>query len=223
MRITPFACFHKKGPQDGHEDTGTGKNQRQQNPGQTVELIGKATGHEGGTQDHGPHNGTHIRFKKVGSHTGHITDIIPDIVGNGCRVQRMILRDSGFDFTHQVGTNVGCLGIDTTTNAGKEGNRRSTKRKTGDHRNDFIHRSLVTYPELTCKKDKTQAQAQNPQADNTHSHDRTAREGNFKGFGQSGTGSIGCPYIGFGGYLHSDKTGQARTQRTHHEGKANQR
>jgi hypothetical protein len=82
-----------------------------------------------GTQYHGTDNRAHIRFKKVGTHTGHVAHVIAHVIGDGGRVQRVVFRNTGFHFTHKVGTHIGCFGVNTAAYPCKKRNGRGSERK----------------------------------------------------------------------------------------------
>ena len=74
-----------------------------------------------------------VRLEKVGGHTGAVTDIVADIVGNNCGIARVVLRDSGFDFTDQIGAHVCRLGVDAAAEARENRDQRAAKRES-NHR-----------------------------------------------------------------------------------------
>lgn len=63
-------------------------------------------------------NGTYKGFKQIGSHSSHISHIITDIVSNHSRVARVVFRNVHFDFSDEIGANVGRLGVDSASNTG---------------------------------------------------------------------------------------------------------
>ena len=81
----------------------------------TISFSGKSNV----TQKHGSNKGYSIGFKKVGCHTGAVTDVVTDVVGDGCRVSWIIFRNPGFDFTHQVSADVSAFGEDTAAQTGQ--------------------------------------------------------------------------------------------------------
>ena len=80
----------------------------------------------GSTQGSGTEYRTAIALVQIGTHTGHVAYIIAYIVGNGSGIARIVLGNVGLDLTHDVGTHVGSLGVDTATHTGKQRLRRST-------------------------------------------------------------------------------------------------
>ncbi len=87
----------------------------------------------GVAQDHGRDDGHLVAFEDVGGHAGTVTDVVADVVGDGGGVAWIILGDAGLDLAHQVGADVGRLGIDTTADSHEERQQRSTKAKAQQH------------------------------------------------------------------------------------------
>ena len=76
----------------------------------------------GGYRDRGD-DGSDIALEDVGPHPGHVTHIVADVVGDGGRIARVVLRDTGFHLANQIGAYVGGLGVDPTTHTCEEGDR----------------------------------------------------------------------------------------------------
>ena len=87
-------------------------------------------------------NSSYIRTKKIGTHTGNITDVITYVIGNGSRVTWIIFRNACFYFTNQVGTYIGSFCIDTAAHTGKKCNRFSTQ-----GRSRSVLQSSVPFPQ----------------------------------------------------------------------------
>ena len=129
----------------------------------------------------------------------------------------MVFGDTRLDLADQIGSDIRRLGINTTPNTRKKSDRRRTERKTGNYRDDPVNGNRIG-TKLMTEQDKEASQSQNTQAYHTHSHHRTTREGDFKGFGQTCAGGMGGPHVGLGGHLHADETGQTRAKGTYHKG-----
>ena len=126
---------------------------------------------------------TAIRLVKVGTHARHVADVIADVIRDGRRVARVVFWDSGFDLTHQVGTDIRRLRIDTAADTGKQGLRRGTHTESQHRGGDDgqllrrVHRILrqnriqQVIPERNIKQ---------TQADNDQAHHRAAAEGNLQ-------------------------------------------
>ncbi len=82
----------------------------------------------------------------------------------------MIFRNTGFHLTHQVGTHIGCLGIDTTTHTGKKCNRGGTEAEScndGDHQ---VHICMAIHPDHLTVDQKERTQTQYTESDNAEPH-----------------------------------------------------
>ena len=71
------------------------------------------------TQCQGRDDGAHIGFKQVGAHSGHIAHIVPHVIGDNRRISRIIFRDPGLHFAHQIGAHIGGFRIYTAPHTGK--------------------------------------------------------------------------------------------------------
>ena len=60
------------------------------------------------------------RIVEVGTHTGHVTHIVTYVVGNRSRVAGIVFRNVSLHLTHDVGTHVGSLRIDTAAHTCKQ-------------------------------------------------------------------------------------------------------
>ena len=70
-------------------------------------------------------DGTYIGFEQVGTHTCNVTYIVAYVICDNSRVTRVIFRDSCFDLTYKVSTNVGCLRVDTAADSAEQRHGRS--------------------------------------------------------------------------------------------------
>ena len=60
--------------------------------------------------------------KQVTAHTGDVSHVVTDVIGNGGRVARIVLWDAVHDLSNEIGTHIGGLGVDSSTDATKHGN-----------------------------------------------------------------------------------------------------
>ncbi len=133
-----------------------------------------------GTKGHGREDRAVVRLVEVGTHTGNITDIITDIVGDGRGVTRVVFRDTGFDLTNKVGTNIGGLGVDTTTDACEQRLRRCTHAEAqhdGGDLSDPAANQIELVEDEEPGRDVDEREAHHIQA-----HDRTGAERNGEAF-----------------------------------------
>src|SRR5437763_1571787 len=65
-----------------------------------------------------------IGLEQIGRHPGAVADVIADIVGDNGRVARIVLRDPGFDFADEIGSDIGSLREDTPAEPGEDRDQR---------------------------------------------------------------------------------------------------
>src|SRR5690606_18608474 len=69
-------------------------------------------------------------LEKVGGHTGTVTHVVSNVVGDGRRVAGVIFGDPLLNLADQVGTDVSGLGENATTDPEEEGKERPTETET---------------------------------------------------------------------------------------------
>ena len=158
LRIATFFHPYEKSTKDGSQDAHTRQGQRQQYSRKAIEVVAETgSGHEDSAQYHCRNNGTYIGFEQVGAHTRYVAHVIAYVIGNSCRVQRVVFRNAGFYFTYKVSANVGSFGINTAANTGKQSNRRSAERKAGDDRNHAVNALVIAGSEHLAINDEQRA------------------------------------------------------------------
>ena len=70
--------------------------------------------------------------EQVGAHSGDITDVVSDVIGDGRGVLGGVFWKVMLDLSDEVGTDVGGLGENTTTDSGKEGHGGTTETISGN-------------------------------------------------------------------------------------------
>ena len=98
-----------------------------------------------------------VRLEEVGRHTGAVTDVVTDVVGNRGRIARIVFGDPGLDLADEVGTDVGRLGEDSASDAQEQGQQRTTEAEPDEDR-----RARVLEP------DHDQRCAEETEADGEH-------------------------------------------------------
>src|SRR2546421_10438537 len=73
-----------------------------------------------GGEDHGADIFSGCRLKEIGSSAGAIADIIADEIGNDCGVARIVLRNSGFDLSDEIGSDIGGFRINSAAKLCKQ-------------------------------------------------------------------------------------------------------
>ena len=85
-------------------------------------------------------DGADVGLEQVGTHAGHVADVVAHVVGDGGRVERVVLGDPGLDLAHEVGADVGGLGVDAAAHAGEERDGRGAQREPGQ----MLRTSIIT-------------------------------------------------------------------------------
>ena len=94
--------------------------------------------HRGGRRDD-------VGLEEVGGHAGAVADVVADVVRDHGRIARVVLGDARFDFTDEVGADVGRLGENSAAQTGEHRDQRAAEGET-DQRGDRCPSS----PLLTC-------------------------------------------------------------------------
>ena len=161
-------------------------------------------GGDGRSGGSGGDGGDGIGLEKIRCHTGTVTDVVTDVVGDNSWVARVVFGDSGFDFTDKVGSDVGGFGEDTTTESGENRDERGTKSKTDQSVNIFGGQIKDSDPE--------QAETDDQQAGY-----RAAFESDIESFAQSAFGGFGGSNVSSYRDKHAYETGQSAETGTNHE------
>ena len=170
----------------------------------------------GGAQREGGKDGADIGLVQVSAHTGNVADVIADVVRDGRGVTRVIFRNTGFDFTDEVGADVSSLGVDTAADTGKQRHEGSAH---AVHDHDVGKHGGIGDLANVAQADKPERDVQNAEADDREAHDRAGREGNVQAVVQALMRGIGRAGIGGSGDLHADQAGEHRPDATGQERK----
>ena len=160
---------NRVGPDDRGDDRRAPDDQRVQgHPGRLVEC-------QDAQQDHGD-CGHRVGLEQVGRHAGAVADVVTDVVGDRRRVTRVILGDARLDLPDQVGTDVCRLGEDPAAQTGEDGDQRATEAQ-ADQRVDG---GLGAVVEERGQRPVVARDAKQGEADDQHSGDRAAAEGDLQ-------------------------------------------
>jgi len=99
--------------------------------------VGNNFVRSGGNDESGA-SGLSERTEKIGSHTGNISDVITDVIGNGTWVSDIIFFKILDGLTDEIGTNISSFSVDTSTDSTEESDGRTTETVSG---NEFEHSS----------------------------------------------------------------------------------
>ena len=120
----------------------------------------------------------------------------------------IVLGDAGLDLAHQVGADVGGLGVDAAAHTGEEGDGTGAEAEAGDDVDD-LRQVAVKNTEVDDGQD---GDAQNAEADDREAHHRAAGEGDVEGIVEAGAGGGGGTHVGGGGHAHAEEAGEAGAQ-----------
>ena len=207
-------CLLAGTDQEGADDSGADTNRHNQErqderiagvlrDGADVEdtVLGRADDTDG-RQGHRRHDGAGVGLEQVGAHAGHVADVVTDVVGDCRRVTRVVLRDAGFDLTDEVGADVSGLGVDTTTDAGEEGNRGGAEGKAREGLHVF-------------EDEVKGGEAEEADADHAHTHDDAGGERDAEGGIETNASLGGSADVSAHGDLHADEARQSRRACAH--------
>ena len=79
-----------------------------------------ASGEDDCRENHCCYSRHHIGFEQVGRHAGAIAHVVAHVVGDRCRVARIIFRNAGFHFADHVAADVRTLGEDAAAETGED-------------------------------------------------------------------------------------------------------
>jgi hypothetical protein len=99
--------------------------------------VGNNFVRSGGNDESGA-SGLSERTEKIGSHTGNISYVITDVIGNGTWVSDIIFFKILDGLTDEIGTNISSFSVDTSTDSTEESDGRTTETVSG---NEFEHSS----------------------------------------------------------------------------------
>ena len=112
----------------------------------------------GVAQDHGGDDRYFVAFENVGGHSGAVADVVADVVGDGRGITGVIFGNSRFNFADQVGSHVGCLGVNAAADSHEECQQGSAK---AEAEKDLIGMFAVRH-EDDCSTQKPKAVGEHP-------------------------------------------------------------
>ena len=168
-------------------------------------------------------NGTDKRFEQISTHTGNITDVVTNVIGNSGRVTGIIFRDVRFNFTDQIGADVGSLGVNTPRDSRKKSDRRGAKAKARQVSDRISHVRIkgatilgsvvLTHGERVEQHDQTE----DTERDDVKAHNGAAGKGNLKRRVQGLLGRLHRLNVRFRRNLHAHPAGQRGQRRAGQE------
>ncbi len=161
----------------------------------------------GVAQDHGRDDGHLIAFKDVGGHAGAVADVVADVVGDRGGVAGVILRDAGLDLAHQVGTDIGRLGVNAAADSHEQCQQGSSEAKA---QQDFVSTFTVGHEDERAP--------QEAQAVGEHAGDRAGAVTQLQSGTVAGPRSGGDPQITPHRQAHPHEADQPGERRSHEKG-----
>ena len=123
-------------------------------------------------------DGTDVRFKKIGTHTSNVTNVITDVIGNDGSIVRMIFGNTRLDFADKIGTDVGGLGVDATGHAREERDGGGAEAEAGQALHGLGGREATR--DLGGQHNVADGHAGEAEADDGEAHHGTGGEGHAK-------------------------------------------
>ena len=122
--------IHREDAKDGGENGDAAHDEGVAEGGGLGLAIATKDGEVG--DENTPDQADGISFKDISGHSCAVPDIISDIVGDGGWIAGVIFFEFGFDFAHEVGSDVGSFGVDAASQTCKHANEGSTEGEAGE-------------------------------------------------------------------------------------------
>ena len=214
LRICGVAALDEERTEDRGDHPDEGDRHREHEQGDRHLLGGGFGGEPQGERHQGDRGEDRpgVRLEQVGTHAGHVAHVVAHVVGDGGRVAGVVLGDAGLHLADQVGTDVGGLGVDATTNPAEQGDRAGAEAVGGQDLECLVDL------EDEHEQDVDEHQAGKGQARNAEAHDSTATEGDRQRLAGPVLGRLGGPCVCHRGHGHADIAGDGRQHGTGHVG-----
>ena len=122
-----------------------------------------------------------IALVKVGAHTGNIAHIIAHIIGNGCRITRIVFRNTCLHLTHKIGAYIGSFRIDTATHTRKQrlsGSPHTEREHCGSDNTEFMGGCHHIHRNYRIEQQIPERNIEQAKPDHNEPHHRTTAESN---------------------------------------------
>ena len=192
------------GTDDRGYDTHTANEEREAHQVHQQRTVGYAL-HQKRDEDHRCANGDDIGFEQIRGHTGAVTNIVTDIVGDNCRVAWIVFRNACFDLADKVGADVCSLGEDTTAETCEDRDERCAKCQSDQSVDNgaavrFHHGDIGQIPEEHGNREQGETS-------DKHAGDRTRTERHGQASLQAGLRSSCRTHVRTHRDVHPDITG----------------
>ena len=153
-----------------------------------------------------------VGFVQVGTHAGHVTDVVANVVGDRRRVPGIVFGNPRLDLANQVGTHIGRLGEDAAPDSSEQ--RLGTgSHSEAEHRHGDFGQGHRTF-EHEVKGSEPQADVEQTQADNRQTHHGPTAKGHLQALVERVHGSLRGARTGPGGRFHPEPTRQSAEEAT---------
>ena len=151
----------------------------------------------GVAQDHGGDDRHLVALEDVGGHTGTVAHVVAHVVGDGGRVARVVLGNVGLDLAHQVGADIGRLGVDAAADPHEQCQQRAAE---AEAEQNFIG--------LFAEDDEDRRAAEQAEAVGEHAGDGPGAVAKLQGIAVAGPRRGGDAEISPHRQVHSHKPDQ---------------
>ena len=163
-------------------------------------LIGEG----GHAQRRGRDDGANIGLVQIGAHTGHVAHVVAYVVSDDGGVPGVVLRDTGFHLTHQIGAHVGGLGEDAAAHTGEQSHGGGAHTEGQHGAGDGGGLQL----EHEAQQEEPHGDVQQAQTHHGEAHDGAGGEGHPQTTVQPLLAGIGGAAVGGSGDLHAGQAGE---------------
>ena len=184
---------------EGSNDANGGDDEREVDGVRSVDHV-----HGGGGDDKSGAGGLSEGAEKISAHTGNITNVITDVVSDGAWVLGGVLGEGSINFTSEIGTDIGGLGVDTTTDTTEESDGGATEAVSGDELEEVLNTSLVDGGEGSLVGEDEDFEDEKSETDKDESEDLTALEGDLEASEFVDVAKVGNLVVADGSDLHAD-------------------
>ena len=219
LHRSALPCTHHEDADERKENTDGSNNHRCYDGTQLhVAIHGKCCGSKSCSREYR----TAIALVEVGTHSGYVAYVVAYIIGNGCRIARVVLGYVSLNLAHEVGSHIGCLGINTATHTGKQclcGSTHSEGKHSSGDGDEGCRLALID----GIQHYKPYSNVEQSESYNDQTHYGSAAESNLQSFVQTCTRSVGSTCRRISGGFHAKEACQSGEQSAREESKRNPR
>ena len=210
---------HGRGEEGGNErgeNTAGGDQQREHH----VTPLGVQLLRHGG-DDQRSARGLGEGAEQIGAHTGDITDVITDVIGNDSGVARIILGNASLDLADEISAHIGSLGVDTAAHSSEQSDGGTAQTVTRDALEQHLRGVRVLGVPRHEDSEHVDGAVQDQQTERgqAEAHDATRAEGGVETVRPGDLAHGGSTSVGVDSDGHTDVTAENGGQTTDDEGR----